>query len=72
MFYDILSNPASRERLRQVFGRLPSSTNHGRGFRRVNGAQWSIRFRRFVAAGLSGCLGTPHVIGAIGGGDFEA
>ena len=65
MFHDISSNPASRER-------LPSSTNHGRGFRRVNGAQSSIRFRRFVASGLSGCVGTPHVIVTIGGGNFVA
>ena len=68
MFYDVLSNPASRERLRassivnQPWPRLLP----------LNGAQWSIRFPRFVAAGLSGCLGTPHVIGTIGGGDFEA
>ena len=60
MFHDISRNPASRER-------LPSSTNHGRGFRRVNGAQWPIRYRRFVAAGLSGFFGTPHIIGTIGG-----
>ena len=65
MLHDISSNPAFR-------GPLPSSTNHGRGFRCVNGAHRSIHFRCFVAAGLSGCLGTPHVIGMIGGGDFEA
>ena len=47
-------------------------TNHGRGFRCVNGAQWSIHFRRFVAACVGWCLGTPHAIGTIGGGDFAA
>ena len=64
MFHDNLSNPASR-------GPLPSSTNNGRGFRCVNGTQWSIPFCHFVAAGLSGCLGAPHVIGTMGGGNFE-
>ena len=69
MFYDILSNPASRERLRAFsvinqpsWPRLPPCKR-----RAMVDSLSSLRRR-----GLSGCLGTPHVIGTIGGGDFEA
>ena len=51
MFHDISRNPASR-------GPLASSIDHGRRFRCVNGALWSMRFHQTGVAGLSGCWST--------------
>ena len=62
MFYDILSNPASRQRLRQPWPRLPPCK------RRAMVDSLSSLRRRWP----QWVLGDPSVIGTIGGGNFEA